>query len=577
MKKIFLKSFAVFLMLISACSDSYFEKLPPSSATGPAFYNQEGIELLLIGAYSLLDGVGATPNGNRDKGNPYLLGGAASNWMTSDVRAGDVIKGSSAFDIAEGFLIERHEYLGNNPIIIAKWEVCFDGVSRCNDVIRAIENTKDVSQEFLDTKSAEARFLRAHYYSELKRVYNNVPWIDETTTEFRQPNDVDIWPNIETDFKFAIDHLPVNQSQVGRVTKGAAKAYLAKTYLFQKKFTDAKTVLDEFISEAESSGRYALNDCFRDNFDLATKNSKESIFAAQNIISDGSPSSDNGNWGDVLNQPLLVEGECCGFGRPSYDLVNAFQTDASGLPLLDTYQNTEVVNDYYPTPKGAADPFTPHTGPLDPRLDWTVGRRGIPYLDYGIHPGETWTNNRDYGGPYTVKKNSISKATKEQPVGSWAQGADASMVNLIRYAEVLLWAAEVEVEIGSLDQALTYVNRIRNRAKNGCWVMNGAVPAANYVIEPYGSFPNKDYARKAVRFERRLELAMEGQRFFDLVRWEVAKEVVDKYLAKETIKRPALAGAFFTAAKNEYFPLPEQEIINSTKDGAPVLRQNPGY
>ncbi len=123
MKKIVIKSLTVLFMAVIACNDNFFEKLPPGSARIEDFYNESGIDLLLIGAYSLLDGVGATPNGSRDKGNPYLLGGAASNWMTSDVRAGDIIKGSAAFDIPQGFLIERHEYQGNNVIIIAKWEV----------------------------------------------------------------------------------------------------------------------------------------------------------------------------------------------------------------------------------------------------------------------------------------------------------------------------------------------------------------------------------------------------------------------------------------------------------------------
>ncbi len=576
MKKIFLISF-VFVILVGACNDSFFDKLPPGAVDEASLYNEKGIELLLIGAYSLLDGVGATPNGSRDKGNTYLIGGAASNWMTSDVRAGDATKGSGPFDILEGLQIERHEYLGNNPIIIAKWEVCFDGVARCNDVLKVISKTDGLTQDFIAGKSAEARFLRGHYYLELKKVFNNVPWIDENTEDFRQPNESEIWTNIEADFQFAIENLPVTQAQIGRATKGAAQIYLAKAYLFQQKLALAKPILDQFITEADGTGRYVLNDCFRDNFDLATKNGKEIIFGVQNIISDGSNSSDNGNWGDVLNQPLTVEGECCGFDRPSYDLVNAFQTTGAGLPLLDNYQDSEVANDFYPTPLLSTDPFTLHSGPLDPRLDWTVGRRGIPFLDYGIHPGAQWTNNREYGGPYTVKKASVRKATKESPEGSWAMGAKPITVNLVRYSDVLLLAAEVEVEIGSLTAALGYVNRIRNRAKNGCWVMNGGVPAANYVVEPYPNFPNQDYARKAVRFERRLELAMEGHRFFDLVRWNTAKESVDKYFAKESLKRTNLSGVEFTAGKEEYFPIPEQEIVNSTKDGVPVLRQNPGY
>ena len=580
MRNIFLKVFILSLILVAACRDSFFEKLPPSASTASALYNEQGIDLLLLGAYSLLDGVGATSNGSRDYGNPYLLGGAASNWLTGDVRAGDASKGSTTTDIPQGYQIERHDLQPNNAVINAKWQVCYDGISRCNEVLRAVKNTRDASQQFLDEKAAEGRFLRGHYYFELKKMYNNIPWIDENTTEFRQPNDIDVWPMIEADFQFAADHLPVTQEQIGRATLGAANAYLAKTYMFQKKYTQAKTLLDAFISTAEGSGRYGLNSCFRDNFDLATKNNKETIFAVQNIINDGTPENDNGNWGDIVNQPLGVEGECCGFFKPSYDLVNAFQTDGTGLPLLDTYQNSEVVNDFYPTPFASADiSFMPHAGPLDPRVDWTVGRRGIPYFDWGVHPGAGWMEAREYTGPYSPKKTSITKATREASSAGWAPGAKAIMINIIRYADVLLWAAEVEVEIGDLNKALTYVNQIRNRAKSGCWVRNAGNtgPAANYVIEPYSSFASQDHARKAVRFERRLELSLEGHRFFDLVRWGVADQVINQYLTIEKVKRQPLVGASFEKDKEEYFPISDQEIINSFKDGAPVLKQNPGY
>lgn len=582
MKNIAFKSLTILLVLGGACSDSFFEKLPPAAASAQQFNNERGIDLLLIGAYSLLDGVGATSGGTRDYGNTYLLGGAASNWVTSDVRAGDALKGSVPFDITEGFQIERHDYQLNNLIIAAKWQVCFDGVSRCNEVLKAIINTKDVSQEVLDAKAAEARFLRAHYYSELKKVYKNVPWIDELTTDFRQPNTTEIWPMIEDDFEFAAERLPATQTEVGRATSGAANAYLAKTYIFQGKFTEAKPILEAIIS----SGRYELNSCFRDNFDIATKNSKETVFGAQHSVNDGAPESDNGNWGDILNQPLTVEGQCCGFHKPSYDLVNAYQTDVNGLPLLDTYQDSQIKNDYYPTPVLSTEPFTPYDGPLDPRLDWTIGRRGIPYLDWGVHPGGSWMGVRDYGGPYSPKKTAFRKTQQLNATTTvgWAPGADASTINLIRYADVILWAAEVEAEVGDPNKARDYVNQIRNRAKNGCWVMAvdannvpTTTPAANYVIEPYTNSWDKAFAIKAVRFERRLEFGMEGHRFFDLVRWGIAKQSVDQYLEKETVKRVALQGAEFTENKEEYWPIPESEIINSSKNGIPTLTQNPGY
>lgn len=586
MKRIIAKTSLVFFALAISCSDSFFEKLPPASASASQFYNEKGIDYLLIGAYSLLEGVGATSDGTAYYFDAeYYVGGAGSNWLFGDVRAGDAAKGSDDYDQASAGLIERFQIQPTSGQVGAKWRVNFDGVSRCNDVLKAIANTTEASEAFLTLRTAEARFLRAHYYFELKKSFNNIPWIDENTTDYKQPNDQSVWPQIEADFEFAAANLPVTQTEAGRATSGAAKAYLAKAYIFQQKWTASKPLLDGIIG----SGLYSLNPCFRDAFDMLNKNSAESLFAAQNIVNDGTPESENGNWGEVLNHPLAaIEGQCCGFYQPSYDLVNSFQTNASGLPLLDTYQVEEVKNDFYPTVVSPNDPFSPDNGTFDPRLDWTTGRRGIPYLDWGVHPGSPWIRNSSYGGPYLPKKRNFTK--EEAGTGStqagWALGPNSANIDFIRYADVLLWAAEVEIEIGDLEKARDYINQVRARTKNGCMVMEieedgspTSTPAANYSIEEYpGPWADKAFATKALRFERRLELAMEGHRFFDLVRWGIASDVINGYLEKEVAKRPlALADAVFVEGKHEYLPIPESEIINTSKNGEPVLTQNPGY
>jgi hypothetical protein len=251
--------------------------------------------------------------------------------------------------------------------------------------------------------------------------------------------------------------------------------------------------------------------------------------------------------------------------------VNAFKTDANGLPLLDTFNETDVTSDQGLT---ATDPFVPYAGNLDPRLDWTVGRRGIPFLDWGPHPGRAWIRDQNFGGPYTPIKNSFYKAENGtlSNTADWVTGANANNYRAVRFADILLLRAEVAVEENDLILALDLVNQVRNRADNCVVTLPDGTPAANYVVKPYRAFPDQAYARKAVRFERRLELAMEGHRFFDLVRWGIAAETLNAYLAKESAKRSYLNGVTFEKGKDEYFPIPQTQIDIM---GSDVLKQNP--
>jgi hypothetical protein len=302
--------------------------------------------------------------------------------------------------------------------------------------------------------------------------------------------------------------------------------------------------------------------------------------------------------GDALNFPIAGPSTCCGFDQPSFSLVNSFKTDpVTGLPLLDTWNDQDVKNDM-----GIASsaPFTPYSGTLDPRLDHTVGRRGIPYLDWGIMPGMSWVRAQSEAGPYLPIKNLYYKSQENTTSNQdyWGGQATSNNVNMIRFAEVLLWAAECEVEIGSLDQAQNYVNMIRNRAAdNSDWVKADVADggsnyngySANYFIKPYpaGSFAlnGQDYARKAIRFEEKLEMAMEGKRFFDLQRWDNGSgsmaTVLNAYIKHETTipgyNYQILDGATFSSMKNELFPIPQAQIDLSSKGGAATLKQNQGY
>ena len=261
--------------------------------------------------------------------------------------------------------------------------------------------------------------------------------------------------------------------------------------------------------------------------------------------------------------------------QPSQDLVNSFQVNAvTGLPDPATYNSAEVKND---AGLASTDPFVPSTASLDARLDWTVGRRGIPYLDWGKHPGYNWVRDQAYGGVYSPIKNTYYKAQEKvkTDVSFWTSGITANNYTLIRFADVILWLAECEVEVGSLDKARQYVNEVRARAANPAgWVMDGAVPAANYKVGLYAAatapFTTQAGARAAVRFERKIEMGMEGHRFFDLVRWGVAAVEVNRILdynagvgtpAPAVNKRNYLAASNFTAGKNEYFPSPRARSI----------------
>ncbi len=585
MKKVIILTLLVGLSF--SCSESFFDLKPQGRASLDQLSTKNGINALLIGAYSLLDGVGAGNTGRQSTISNYVFGGISSD---------DAVKGTDAGDQPEQSFIEQYNWLSDNTYFLGKWWHSYDGVARCNEVIQIVANVKDMTDAEKTQAIAEARFLRAHYHFEAKKMWNNVPFIDEKIynrddpNSTKVPNDKDIWPNIEADFDFAAKDLPAIQSQKGRATQWAAKSYLAKAYLFQKKWAAAKTLLDDVV---KNSGK-ALVANYHDNYRTVTNNNAESIFEVQFSVNDGT-TGNNGNAGDNLNWPYSATAPgrgCCGFYQPSHNLVNAFKTE-NGLPMigtaadgtLDTYNKVDL-----PTDQGivATTAFTlDKTIPVDPRLDWTVGRRGVNFLDWGPMPGSTWIRDQAYAGPFTGKTWMYYLAEENSTTNSTSRRNVNNNYRLIKMSHVLLWLAECEVELGNLAAAEGYVNQLRVRAKTG----SVQDPTVTYKVEPYptGTFAGKgaDFARNAVRMEQRLEFAMEGHRFFDLVRWGIAEKVLNKYAAEESVqgtepsgrkfnKRSYMVGKVF-ASKNLYFPLPQDEILNSQKGGQPTLKQNPGY
>ena len=550
------------------CSDGFLDK-QPLSLDQTALANKKGVNAILIGAYSLLEGRGA--------GGSYE--NTTSNWSFGSIRGGDAHKGADPSSQPDINNIERYESNPTDNYYLGKWRTIYEGVVRANNTLKVLRLVKDMTDDEKKNVTAQARFLRAFYHFEAKKLWNNVPYLSDSLTDLnpKVPNNRDIWPDIVADLQFAADNLPEAQDMIGRVNKWAATAFLAKAYMYQRKFAEAKPLIEAVLTNGKNSRgvKYQLNNCFQDNFNPATKNSPEAILEAQTSVNDGA-SGANGN-SDVLNYPYTGgPGKCCGTFQPSQDLVNSYKTDANGLPLLMNYGDVDVKND-----EGipSDQPFTPYTGQLDPRVDWTVGRRGIPYLDWGPHPGAAWIRNQAYAGPYSPKKNVYYKEQQGKFSDASSPTAVANNIKLLRLAEVILWAAECEAEIGDPDKARTYVNQLRTRARNSCYVqLPDGTPAADYYVDLYQTpWTSRTDALKAIRFENKLELAMEGHRFFDLVRWGIADTELSAYLAKESIKRVYLKGATFTKNEDEYYPIPQTEIQNSYVNGQATLQQNPGY
>ncbi|HEY2722867.1 MAG TPA: RagB/SusD family nutrient uptake outer membrane protein [Chitinophagaceae bacterium] len=574
---------SVLVLIVTGCSKNFLDVPPQGQQSRDAYYNYAGVENLLTGAYHDLTGI-STNSGWWSTSGTY--------WVYGDVTAGDAYTGGPS-TLPDVSTIEQFKVTPSTGYMEDQWTTDYDGVSRSNDALIAAQKATDMPDAAKTEAMAEARFLRAHYHFNAKIMWNNVPWVDENVALANGfatvSNSPDIWPNIEADFRYAFDNLPETQAQVGRVNKWAAACYIAKCYMFEKKFTQALALLDTIMTQGKNSAgvAYDLVDCYHDNFDASTENNKESVFQIQFSVDDNSYGY-NSNLGETGNVPNLFYGPDPYYGywkRPSFNLVNSFKTDVNGLPMLDASGNdtsnvTNMTNDM-----GIASysGFVPYQGTVDPRLDWSIGRAGVPYLDWGVDPGQDWaggSSGQAIGGPYLPMKN-VYMASQDYGIGGnnyYAAGGAGSSVNysIIRYAEVLLWAAECEVEVGSLENARALVNRLRDRAKNGCLVdidYSSGSASASYFVDTYNSpWTDQDFARNAVRFETRLELSLEGHRFFDLVRWGIADNYMNAYFQTEQTRIDHLHGVSFTTNKNEYFPIPQKEIgLNKN------LKQNPGY
>ena len=565
---------AMVMVLVVSCKDSFLEVAPTGSLADAQLATKAGVEGVLIGAYAALNGV----FGNRLEG--------PNHWVTGSICGGEANKGTDPGDYSSINPMQRYETDPTQGDLSALWRGRYEGVSRCNTVLRLLSQAKDVSPADAARIAGEARLLRGHFYFDLKKHFNSIPYFDEKTPASEIPkvaNSPAVWDKIEADFQFAFTNLPETQGQAGRVNKWAAAAYMGKAKLYQKKYAEAKTWFDNVIANGKTTNgrKYQLLDDYTQIFNAEFDNHAEAVMDVESSMNTGNVA--NANYYDDLNYPyntgLDGPGNCCGFFQPSFDMANTFRTK-DGLPLLDGTYNSDANALKHDYGVESSAPFTPDAGPVDPRLDHSIGRRGIPYLDWIAHPGKAWIRAQPYAGPYSPKKYVYYKSQENKLTdgSSWTRGYATMNYTIIRFADVLLMAAEAEIEAGSLTKARELVNQVRARAANKAhWVKKAdGTPAANYVIAlyPESAFASKASANEAVRMERKLELSGEGHRFFDLVRWGIAEPVLNAYLRNEAkILVTKFGGAKFTAGNDEYYPIPQREIdLQGT-----VLKQNPGY
>lgn len=571
-----MKKHIIFILLfaggIVSCKKE-LDKQPQGVIASSELNTPTNVDKMVIAAYSSL--------GDEN------LHTSNSLWPWGSMRSGDAYKGgdgpgdNSEWNDYEVFVTNQN----TNGLTDQMWAQLYNGIARANNALQRV-NALDVSVYPQKTqRQAEMRFLRGNWYFMLKILYNRVPYIDENipTTSYDTVSNVSytsdgLWNKIESDFQFAVNNLPAKQTDVGRPTKYAAMAYLAKSLLYHAYTQDDKhavtgidqTKLTRVISLCDSvinNSGYSLAADFGDNFLAETENGPESIFAIQYSKDDGTPHG-RIDMGHSLIYPMNQAFGCCWQHIPSQDLVDAFKTDANGLPMFTGYNNTIATQ--------PAD-FLSQT--FDPRLDHTVAIPGHPYkYEPNFVYQYNWARDPATYGPFSELKGAVAaddaSFQKIPPFMSSSKNWE-----LIRFSDVLLWKAEALIETGQYLAALPLINQVRQRAANSTArlkQLNGSF-TSNYKVVTYQPGVNctwtQDYARQALRTERRLEFALEGNRFFDLVRWGIADTYLNAYFASESVIRPHLKNAHFTKGRDEYLPIPLNQI-NYSKG---VYKQNPGF
>jgi starch-binding outer membrane protein, SusD/RagB family len=567
MKKIIITAFITSGLLFGSCKKA-LDYTPTGVLSSSDLKSPTAAEGLVTAAYAAI-------------GNGDMIGPIYSMWAYGSVRSDDAYKGGGGTgDVGEVDALEHYNLVtpSMGSFVTRSWQNLFKSISRANVALRAVNLLSDAEFPNKKTRLAELKFLRGHSYFTMKLLYKNIPIFDENATEadiLKTSNDLkndDSWNKIAADFQYAIDNLPETQTEIGRANKYAAQAYLAKLRLYQAYEQDAshkvininQTRLQEVVTLTQAvilSGKYSLSPDIANNFLPETENGPESIFAIQFTINDGTTAG-RLSYEDGLNYPHgAPQYGCCGFHAASQNLVNAHTTDANGLPNFTTFNNSNA---------------DLKTATVDPRLDHTVGIDGHPYKYDNTKPfSNSWVRDAGvYGNFHTMRNQQLATSSSYLKLGPFM--GTAKNYDVLRYDDILLMQAEAYIELGQQDKALPIINQIRARAAASTGRLkkaDGTFPS-NYNIKPYPAAGwTQSYAREALRFERRLEFATEGARFFDLVRWGIAEPTLNAYIAVEKTRRSFLSTAKFTAGRDEYLPIPQSEITFTNG----LYKQNPGY
>lgn len=563
MKKILYSVLTVLALVgTTSCSDFLDDQKPQGVLDSDMVKDPSNVDNLVISAYAVFT-------------TAEDINSSFSMW-NFDVRSDDAYKGgngTSDGDVFHQLEIEQG-VLTTNWNINDMWVRLYNCISRVNSAISVLETTSD-SYQLKAQRLGEMKFLRAYAHFLLKRLYKNIPFImdanlkqeDYNTLSNTEFTNDEGWQQIINDVEYAYSVLPVKQTDKGRPSKAAAAAFLTKVYLYKAyRQDDPKTnevtsinredllkVIEYSNPDIYSAGGFDLEPDFHNNFRPETQyeNGVESIWAMQYSINDGTKYG-NLNWSYGLivpNIPGVTDGGC-DFYKPSQNLVNAYRTDADGHPFIDTFNN----KDY------------DLTQDADPRLFLTVGLTGLPYefnSKYMMDASSTWSRSNGLYGYYVTLKQNVDPDCGYLVKGSW-WGTPMNRI-VFRYADVLLERAEAYAQLNETGEAIKLVNKIRLRAKQSTGMIANYPSdyGVKFNISTYNGTYSQEDALKIVKMERRLEMGMESERFFDLVRWGEAEKVLNKYFAEETNNCSIYGDAHFTADKNEYLPIPFSQVAAS--------------
>ena len=568
MKKILYSVLTVLALVgTTSCSDFLDDQKPQGVLDSDMVKDPSNVDNLVISAYAVFT-------------TAEDVNSSFSMW-NFDVRSDDAYKGgngTSDGDVFHQLEIEQG-VLTTNRNINDMWVRLYNCISRVNSAISVLEATSD-SYQLKAQRLGEMKFLRAYAHFLLKRLYKNIPFImdanlkqeDYNTLSNTEFNNDEGWQQIINDVEYAYSVLPVKQTDKGRPSKAAAAAFLTKAYLYKAYRQDDPSsnqvtsinredllkVIEYSNPDIYSAGGFDLEADFHNNFRPETQyeNGVESIWAMQYSINDGTKYG-NLNWSYGLivpNIPGVTDGGC-DFYKPSQNLVNAYRTDADGHPFIDTFNN----KDY------------DLTQDADPRLFLTVGLTGLPYefnSKYMMDASSTWSRSNGLYGYYVTLKQNVDPDCGYMVKGSW-WGTPMNRI-VFRYADVLLERAEAYAQLaikgeGDAKQAINIVNDIRKRAKQSTGMIANYPSdyGVKFNISTYDGNYSAEETLKIVKMERRLEMGMESERFFDLVRWGEAEKVLNKYFAEETNNCSIYGDAHFTANKNEYLPIPFSQVAAS--------------